>query len=1023
MARVSSRGLLSAWTSVMVVLVCIAALETAIQSRSVQSEPPGPQPSETRGTASPMAAPSPVSRDPSPTADGVPSASRAGPDVASAISTIDLLNGTSETGIYTPPFQGDPFDVTPDDLDHKLFLPEPGTGGTISSGDNTLAVVDLVSGNVSSEIYGGPNPEFTFLDPQYDRLYVGDASSAALRVYDASTTQFIQSINLTGPPGQMVRDPGNGALYVTEGGSSGLAKLDPATESVIASAHLGSGPMWAAFDPVTNDILVGDAYDDDLWSVNATTLAVDGLNSNFGPMSGIAADPLSGWFFVGINYGAGLGWVEALNGSVNGSKQKFSPPYLETGGLAYDPVNENIYFADVAHSAMYPINASTLTLGSLIRVGGGPDAIAYDVASGHLLVADTYGFAVTEVDPATATTVRTIHTNAFPTGIVYDEVNSRLAVLGYPPGEALVRTSGTVGWRTVACASSFSYLIGVPDRGEQLAAGGSELCVLNATSQAPIVQFSSPNSETVTALSFDPSAGEVLVGTQSSGSPAHGFLYFLNTSDWAVERTVALGANATPSGVLVAPSNGLVFVSECARGIVGVYNWSANRILVNSTTGGCPGALAFDPTTNVVFVYDVGTDLAALSGTTGAAVSRPTLTVSGPGDLVFDPYDGILYVADSGLSGLSAFDPSSYTSTAIAVGAGPLGIALDPTDNLLYVLDSGDTLGYNGGTLTVLSSCGTSCLSLDAVTASPPVLPLGSVVGISTSASGGSPPYTSTLLDGPPGCGNTFVSSERCTPSEAGSYELVARVTDNSQRSAVRETLLVVTGNLSVGTFGALPNTTDVGRPLEFEATPLHGVPPFQWTYSGLPAGCGSVSLENFSCTPTETGPFTASVTVTDSTREKAASNTSLFVNPAPSVNASITPGSVTLHGAFVIEFEITGGTGPFTAGVGPDPAAACTATNSTRFDCTAESTGSVNLNVSILDAAGAHANTSVALTVLPASNAPLGAVGFLPPWALWAVVGAVAAAVAATALLLHRRSDRKRTPAPAEPVLSPGRI
>jgi DNA-binding beta-propeller fold protein YncE len=534
-----SRGLLNGWTSLVVTLGCIAALQPAIQSGSAPAGWPEPHASEAHGTSSPIAALSPFSRGPSPTTPGGGGASRAGPEVASAISTIDLLNGTSETGIYTPPFQGDPFDVTPDDLDHKLFLPEPGTGGTISSGDNTLAVVDLVSGNVSSEIYGGPNPEFTFLDPEYDRLYVGDASSAALRVYDASTDQFIQTINLTGAPGQMVRDPGTGALYVTEGGSGGLAEVDPATESATASVHLGSGPMWAAFDSVTNDVIVGDAYDDDLWSVNATTLTVNGLNSNFGPMSGIAVDPLSGWFFVGINYGAGLGWVEALNGSVNGSKQKFSPPYLETGGLAYDPVNENIYFADVAHSAVYPINASTLTLGSLIRVGGGPDAIAYDVVSGHLLVADTYGFAVTEVDPATTATVRTVHTNAFPTGIIYDAVNSRLAILGYPSGEALVKTSGTAGWRTVACASSYSYLVGIPDRGEQLAAGGSGLCVLNATTEAPIVQFGSPNSETVTALSFDPSRGQALVGTQSSGSPAHGFLYFLNTSDWAVERTVA----------------------------------------------------------------------------------------------------------------------------------------------------------------------------------------------------------------------------------------------------------------------------------------------------------------------------------------------------------------------------------------------------------------------------------------------------------------------------------------------------
>ena len=177
-----------------------------------------------------------------------------------------------------------------------------------------------------------------------------------------------------------------------------------------------------------------------------------------------------------------------------------------------------------------------------------------------------------------------------------------------------------------------------------------------------------------------------------------------------------------------------------------------------------------------------------------------------------------------------------------------------------------------------------------------------------------------------------------CAPSEAGCYGLVGKGDRQLPALCRSETLLTVsvTRHLSVGTFGALPNTTDVGRPLEFEATPLHGVPSLQWTYFRSPTGCGSVSLENFSCTD-GFGPFTASVTVTDSTREKAASNTSLFVNPAPAVNASIAPGSVTLHGAFLCESSSRlPGARPFTASVGPDPAAACTATNglSIRLHC-----------------------------------------------------------------------------------------
>ena len=182
--------------------------------------------------------PPPRSRETNPTADGVPSASRA--RRCKCNQYIDLLNGTSETDLHTSlprgPLRRDARRL----LDHKLFLPGPGHGGTVQLGDNTLAVVDYW-GNVSSRILRVPDPKSP-PDPITRRT--GPGSTLLVMpprppcASSASTTQFIQSIRSR--PRRWSGDPGNGALYVTEGGSSGLAKLDPATESVIASAHLGS---------------------------------------------------------------------------------------------------------------------------------------------------------------------------------------------------------------------------------------------------------------------------------------------------------------------------------------------------------------------------------------------------------------------------------------------------------------------------------------------------------------------------------------------------------------------------------------------------------------------------------------------------------------------------------------------------------------------------------------------------------------------------------------------------------------
>jgi hypothetical protein len=75
------------------------------------------------------------------------------------------------------------------------------------------------------------------------------------------------------------------------------------------------------------------------------------------------------------------------------------------------------------------------------------------------------------------------------------------------------------------------------------------------------------------------------------------------------------------------------------------------------------------------------------------------------------------------------------------------------------------------------------------------------------------------------------------------------------------------------------PNPAAVGHRFLIEANATGGQPPYQFRYSGLPVGCASQNLSEFSCRPNSTGNFSVEVNVTDSAGSSATSDARLRVN------------------------------------------------------------------------------------------------------------------------------------------------
>lgn len=147
-------------------------------------------------------------------------------------------------------------------------------------------------------------------------------------------------------------------------------------------------------------------------------------------------------------------------------------------------------------------------------------------------------------------------------------------------------------------------------------------------------------------------------------------------------------------------------------------------------------------------------------------------------------------------------------------------------------------------------------------------LPTG-VVGVSYStqlfASGGTPPYTFSSSNVPPGLQVTANGGVVGVPTAANNYTLSVTVTDSVQTMTVGNFAIVIAPPLTFLTGSPLPQGT-AGLPYSQTISANGGTPPYSFSITGTsPPGVGLTSSGVFSGTPTSIGTFSFNVQVTDS--------------------------------------------------------------------------------------------------------------------------------------------------------------
>ncbi|HET8550207.1 MAG TPA: putative Ig domain-containing protein, partial [Bryobacteraceae bacterium] len=321
---------------------------------------------------------------------------------------------------------------------------------------------------------------------------------------------------------------------------------------------------------------------------------------------------------------------------------------------------------------------------------------------------------------------------------------------------------------------------------------------------------------------------------------------------------------------------------------------------------------------------------------------------------------GAQYSAQLSATGGTA--PYTWTVTGLPPGVTATGNAISGTPT--------QTGSFNV-TASVTDSANATTSKTYAVTIDPAALVISTVslpngtVGAQysaqLSATGGTAPYTWTVTGLPPGvtaAGNAISG----TPTQAGSFNVTARVTDNAGGTTSRNYAVTVAPSAVLISTASLPNGT-AGAPYSAQLNASGGTPPYTWSITGLPPGVAATPGGVMSGTPAQAGTFDVNARVTDSAGASVNRTYTVRIAPAPLVIANATLPDGAVETQYSAQLNASGGTPPYVWSItGLPPGLSATAAGA--ISGAPAQAGTFNVSARVSDAAGANTSTAYVVTI-----------------------------------------------------------
>ena len=909
------------------------------------------------------------------------------------VSTSSSLVGTVTVGSY-------PYAVGYDSGNGDVYV--------VNQDSNSVSVISGTT--VVGTVTVGANPWAVGYDSGNGDIYVSNFGGTTVSVISGTTVGG--TVTVGSEPIAVGYDSGNGDIYVANYDSSSVSVISGTT--VVGTVTVGSYPDAAGYDSGNGDIYMAN-QDSNSVSVIFGTMVVGTV--------AVGANP---WAVV---YDGGNGDIYVLNLGANSvsvistAMKITSPPTLEMDVGQFMLLNAPLLFLNpgVSSTSVTVSPSSGLSCTALDPTLAGVSMLCVATSPGSygvtLYANDTAGSGVWTSTTVTVFSDPTV-TTPIPTrsgADVGQVVVISTSASGGPGSYSYYAWSAP--WELGCAASTSNTLTCLPM--SPVSSGQVEVNVTDAndrTSADASLTFTVSADPTITSLAAAPASIDVgqstsltATSTPGSGAPVYSWSGLpagcANANSLSltcapmVSGTFAVSASVQDSNgynvssstftLVVSPALGTAGLSASrtaldvgqAVGLVTVIS-GGTQVYTYAWTGLPPGCVSANAASVGCTPSSSGTySVRAWTNDSNGASSSATVTLTVSADpTIMTPLANrtALDVGQSASLLATATNGTGLTSTyawqglpAGCASANALSLSCDPAVPGTYAVTVSitDSNGYavTSGTVTMVVSpaLGTAVLSLSRTT-----IDVGQTVTLVASASAGSGAYSYGWAGLPSGCVGANAATLTCVPSSAGSYTIWAWTNDSNIATSSATVTLVVSADPTISTPGATLTTLDIGQSTDLSASATNGTGGAStYAWSGLPAGCLSANSLSLSCSPTETGTFTVSVSIMDSNGYYVSSPAIVLV-VSPALGTAVLTLSRTaldVRQSVTLVASASAGSGAYSYGWAGLPSG-CVGANAATLTCVPSfapsSAGSYTIWVWTNDSNGVSSSASVTLTV-----------------------------------------------------------
>ena len=268
----------------------------------------------------------------------------------------------------------------------------------------------------------GRGPLGVAFDPTNGNMYVANNIDNTVAVIHRKTIVAIVPVGAA--PWGIAFNGNNGNIYVTNSGASTVSVINSTTNTVKTTITVGRNPLGIAYDAADHYMYVANNADNTVSVIDTNNNAFATLSSGGVNLQQLAYDPADHDIWVS-NFVPCCGTaspVELFSGTSDVGHVGVSSG---AAGIAFDPVNLEMYVVGYLSNTVSVFNATTAGFMTSISVGSGPDEVAFDSTNNELYVTNTLANTVSVIAGSTNTVDTTISvgsTSSFPLGVAFNPV-------------------------------------------------------------------------------------------------------------------------------------------------------------------------------------------------------------------------------------------------------------------------------------------------------------------------------------------------------------------------------------------------------------------------------------------------------------------------------------------------------------------------------------------------------------------------------------------------------------------------